>query len=229
MKKYEFIQRYSYGNDWSGELINIPDSARFYNVDNLSKDYQEWYVLIHINDFNKDYMGNGCCQVTQYVLFDYVIIHLKNITPVGMWDDMGEKTFKETFSDMFNEWYVYEYKQPMYTYKNGTFTEVEKEVLLGVSRIKGIMSDCKVNTTTVFIRDRFRDSESFGIIQSEYDFYDMDKLSDDEEDFFDSDFKKELLEKNQYRVSTAGSRYLLITKDSTLYEKLFNEIKDKLF
>ena len=51
--------------------------------------------MIPIKDFNADYEGCGCCQVSYFVLMDYVIIHLKNITPVGMWYDIGEYAFNE--------------------------------------------------------------------------------------------------------------------------------------
>lgn len=231
MENYKFIQRYLYGDDWDGEIINIPDSALFYNVYNISETQQEWYVMIPINDFNADYAGCGCCQVSHSVIMDYVVIHLKNITPVGMWYDIGEYAFKETFEDKFKEWYVYEYKQAMYNYTNGEFVEVESEVLLGASRLKELVDDCQVNATTVYVNDRYslNGSNKFGIIQSDYDLYDLDKLIDDEEDLLDDDYRKELLERNQYRVSLAGDRYILITKDSSLYEKVFNEVKDKLY
>ena len=228
MKNYKFIQRYLYGDDWGGELINIPDSALFYNISSLTDKQQEWYIIIPINDFNEDYMGEGCAQVTHYVLSEYVIIHLNNITPEGVWNDIGESEFNNTFGDKLKEWYVYEYKQPMYVLKDNKFVEVEKEVLLAVSRLKGLISGCKVNTTTVYINDIYTPNETFGIIQSNYELYNIEKLIDEEEDFND-ELKKILLEKNQYRVSTAGNRYLLITKDPSLYEKLFNEVKEKLY
>ena len=229
MENYKFIQRYRYGDDWDGEIVNIPDSALFYNVYNISDTQQEWYVMIPIKDFNADYEGCGCCQVSYFVLMDYVIIHLKNITPVGMWYDIGEYAFNETFEDKFKEWYVYEYKQAMYNYVDGEFVEVESEVLLGASRIKELIDDCRVNTTTVYINNRYTLGENLGIIQSQYDIYDLDKLVDDEEDLLDEEFRKELIERTQYKVSIEGDRYLLITKDSSLYEKIFNEVKDKLY
>ena len=229
MENYKFIQRYRYGDDWDGEIVNIPDSALFYNVYNISDTQQEWYVMIPIKDFNADYEGCGCCQVSYFVLMDYVIIHLKNITPVGMWYDIGEYAFNETFEDKFKEWYVYEYKQAMYNYVDGEFVEVESEVLLGASRIKELIDDCRVNTTTVYINNRYTLGENLGIIQSQYDIYDLDKLVDDEEDLLDEEFRKELIERTQYKVSIEGDRYLLITKDSSLYEKLFNEVKEKLY
>ena len=228
MNNFKFIQIYLYGDNWGGELINIPDSALFYNVSNLTDKQQEWYIIIPINDFNEDYMGEGCAQVTHYVLSEYVIIHLNNITPEGVWNDIGESEFNNTFGDKLKEWYVYEYKQPMYVLKDNKFVEVEKEVLLAVSRLKGLISGCKVNTTTVYINDIYTPNETFGIIQSNYELYNIEKLIDEEEDFND-ELKKILLEKNQYRVSTAGNRYLLITKDPSLYEKLFNEVKEKLY
>ena len=229
MENYKFIQRYRYGDDWDGEIVNIPDSALFYNVYNISDTQQEWYIMIPIKDFNADYEGCGCCQVSYFVLMDYVIIHLKNITPVGMWYDIGEYAFNETFEDKFKEWYVYEYKQAMYNYVDGEFVEVESEVLLGASRIKELIDDCRVNTTTVYINNRYTLGENLGIIQSQYDIYDLDKLVDDEEDLLDGEFRKELIERTQYKVSIEGDRYLLITKDSSLYEKIFNEVKDKLY
>lgn len=229
MGNYKFIQRYRYGNDWDGEIVNIPDSALFYNVYNETETCQEWYVMIPIKDFNVDYEGCGCCQVSYFVLMDYVIIHLKNITPVGMWYDIGEYVFNETFEDKFKEWYVYEYKQAMYNYIDNEFVEVESEVLLSASRIKELIDDCRVNTTTVYVNDRYTSRETLGIIQSHYDIYDLDKLVDDEDDLLDDEFRKELIERTQYKVSIDGDRYLLITKDSSLYEKLFNEVKDKLY
>jgi hypothetical protein len=54
-------------------------------------------------------------------------------------------------------------------------------------------------------------------------------LVDDEDDLLDDEFRKELIERTQYKVSIEGDRYLLITKDSSLYEKLFNEVKEKLY
>lgn len=228
MKNYNFIQRYLYGDDWGGELINIPDSALFYNISSFTDKQQEWYIIIPINDFNEDYMGEGCAQVTHYVLSEYVIIHLNNITPEGVWNDIGESEFNNTFGDKLKEWYVYEYKQPMYNFLNDKFVEVEKEVLLAVSRLKGLTCDCKVNTTTVYINDRYTLNESLGIIQSNYELYNIEKFVDEEEDFND-ELKKILLEKNQYRVSTSGNRYLLITKDPSMYEKLFNEVKNELY
>lgn len=229
MENYKFIQRYLYGADWDGEIVNIPDSALFYNVYNISETQQEWYIMIPIKDFNADYEGCGCCQVAYFVLMDYVIIHLKNITPVGMWYDIGEYAFNETFEDKFKEWYVYEYKQAMYNYVDNEFVEVESEVLLGASRIKELIDDCRVNTTTVYVNDRYTSKETLGIIQSQYDIYDLDKLVDDEDDLLDEGFRKELIERTQYKVSIEGDRYLLITKDSSLYEKLFNEVKEKLY
>lgn len=229
MENYKFIQRYRYGDDWDGEIVNIPDSALFYNVYNISDTQQEWYVMIPIKDFNADYEGCGCCQVSYFVLMDYVIIHLKNITPLGMWYDIGEYAFNETFEDKFKEWYIYEYKQAMYNYVDGEFVEVESEVLLGASRIKELIDDCRVNTTTVYVNNRYTLGENLGIIQSQYDIYDLDKLVDDEEDLLDEEFRKELIERTQYKVSIEGDRYLLITKDSSLYEKLFNEVKEKLY
>lgn len=229
MENYKFIQRYRYGNDWDGEIVNIPDSALFYNVYNETETFQEWYVMIPIKDFNADYEGCGCCQVSYFVLMDYVIIHLKNITPVGMWYNIGEYAFNETFEDKFKEWHVYEYKQAMYNYIDNKFVEVESEVLLGASRIKELINDCRVNTTTVYVNDRYTSRETLGIIQSHYEIYDLDKLVDDEDDLFDDEFRKELIERTQYKVSIDGDRYLLITKDSSLYEKLFNEVKDKLY
>ena len=228
MKKYKFIQRYLYGDDWSGEIINIPDSALFYNVSNFTEKQQEWYIIIPINDFNAEYTGEGCCQVTHFVLSDYVIIYLNNITPEGIWNDIGESEFNNTFNDKFKEWYVYEYKQPMYVLKDNKFVEVEKEVLLSVSRLKQLISECKVNTTTVYIKDIYTLNETFGIIQSNYELYNIEKMVDEEEDFND-ELKKTLLEKNQYRVSTEENHYLLITKDPSMYEKLFNEVKNKLY
>lgn len=228
MENYKFIQRYCYGDDWDGEIVNIPDSALFYNVYNISESQQEWYVMIPIKDFNADFAGCGCCQVSYFVLMDYVIIHLKNITPVGMWYDIGEYAFNETFEDKFKEWYVYEYKQAMYNYVDGEFVEVESEVLLGASRIKELIDDCRVNTTTVYVNNRYTLGENLGIIQSQYGIYDLDKLVD-EEDLLDEEFRKELIERTQYKVSIEGDRYLLITKDSSLYEKIFNEVKDKLY
>ena len=229
MENYKFIQRYRYGNDWDGEIVNIPDSALFYNVDNETETCQEWYVMIPIKDFNDNYEGCGCCQVSYFVLMDYVIIHLKNITPVGMWYDIGEYAFNETFEDKFKEWYVYEYKQAMYNYVDNEFVEVESEVLLGASRIKELVNDCRVKTTTVYVNDRYIPKETLGIIQSYYDVYDLDKLVDDEDDLLDDEFRKKLIERTQYKVSIEGDRYLLITKDSSLYEKLFKEVKDKLY
>lgn len=229
MENYKFIQRYRYGDDWDGEIVNIPDSALFYNVYNISDTQQEWYIMIPIKDFNADYEGCGCCQVSYFVLMDYVIIHLKNITPVGMWYDIGEYAFNETFEDKFKEWYIYEYKQAMYNYVDGEFVEVESEVLLGASRIKELIDDCRVNTTTVYINNRYTLGQNLGIIQAQYDIYDIDKLVDDEDDLLDEEFRKELIERTQYKVSIEGDRYLLITKDSSLYEKIFNEVKDKLY
>ena len=85
--------------------------------------------------------------------------------------------------------------------------------------------NCRVNTTTVYIND----NETFGIIQSTQDLYDIDKLIDDEDDLSDNEFKKELLERNEYKVSIRNGRYILITKDSSVYENIFNEVKDKLY
>ena len=51
----------------------------------------------------------------------------------------------------------------------------------------------------------------------------------DEDDLLDDEFRNELIERTQYKVSIEGDRYLLITKDSSLYEKLFNEVKEKLY
>ena len=147
-----------------------------------------------------------------------------------MWYDIGEYVFNETFEDKFKEWYVYEYKQAMYNYIDNEFVEVESEVLLGASRIKELINDCRVNTTTVYDKDRYNTSiETLGIIQSHYDIYELDKLIDDEDDLLDDEFRKELIERTQYKVSIEGDRYLLITKDSSLYEKIFNEVKDKLY
>lgn len=225
MNNFKFIQIYLYGDNWDGELINIPDSALFYNVDYYIENQQEWYILIPINDFNEKYEGKGCCQVTHYIFSDYVIIHLKNIIPVGVWNNIDDNTFNEIFGSKFKEWYIYEYKQAQYVLRGNDFVKVEDEVLLNASRVKGLRDNCRVNTTTVYIND----NETFGIIQSTQDLYDIDKLIDDEDNLSDDEFKKELLERNEYKVSIRNGRYILITKDSSVYENIFNEIKNKLY
>ena len=163
MNNFKFIQIYLYGDNWDGELINIPDSALFYNVDYYIENQQEWYI--------------------------------------------------------------YEYKQAQYVLRENDFVKVEDEVLLNASRVKGLRDNCRVNTTTVYIND----NETFGIIQSTQDLYDIDKLIDDEYNLSDDEFKKELLERNEYKVSIRNGRYILITKDSSVYENTFNEIKNKLY
>lgn len=233
---YKFTQIYLYGDNWDGEIVNIPDNAVFYNISSLTPKQQEWYVLIPLDDNNiyesdsddeeldnrEDYQGDGCAQVITYYLCGYAIIHLQNITPIGEWNNIGEDKFRELFDNIFNEYYVYEYSQAQFKttinenceniLEYMTFEKIEDEQLLSANRMKTLEEDGYMLVTSVNLKDKITKNDMFGITPGNY------SLSDLEEAF--------LKDSISYII---GDRKLVISKDSKIYDETFKLVSEKLY
>lgn len=229
MKTYKFIQIYNYGDNWNGELINIPESAIFYNVDKTEYS-QEWYIIIPLKDFNDNYKGKGCVQVNHYILFNYAIIHLKNINPIDKWNDIGEEKYHEMFDDIINKWYIYTYDTAKYKLTDDITKPLEKisdEVLISVGRIKNLIYEGKVNTTTVYIKNYFDNNiNNYSITQQDYDLGSIEYYTDEENENTITEIDE--YEGEEFNLSDYKKK-LIITKNPTLYNKYFKEAAENLF
>lgn len=211
--EYNFRQCYLYGDDWDGKLINIPDSAVFYNYYNLSEKQQEWYVMIPEKDFNEEWEGNGCCQVHDYDFFDWKIIHLRNIKPLEEWPNVGTKKFEELFNDFFGNCYMEEYTPGKYevvswdALSDGTidFKTIEEPRICAVHRFKGIDEDACLKVTRVVCYNILTKREEYAVIESTVQLYDI------QEGAYDCFHLKKKL-----------------TKSCLTYERVFNDVVNHL-
>lgn len=160
-KNYVFQQLYNYGENWDGELINIPDNAIFYNI------IDTWYIIIpnykkkeqledepDIEDYGSEYLGTGCAQVTCYLIDNYLFITLKNIIPDD-WNSIDDNELLIRMNDFFKQKYVSCYKRAKYVLNHDKlindnlnnidvsdlFDKVENEELRDVYKIIGLYDD----------------------------------------------------------------------------------------
>lgn len=214
MKIYKFFQQYNWGPGWNGE-INIPDSAVFYNIRPDEK-FQEWYILIPLNDFNPDIIdkGFGCVQVQYYQLMDYIIVHLNGIV-ADNWPDVEKESFDSLFSKLFSKIYVYQYKKALY-YVNYNVTGLldtvrtelaSPETLLTCYRIKSLYSNAEVQCTRVNLKERYNLNDECFVDTCEL------RLCD--------------IEPDQMGVFEKHIKYI-VSKDPKLYEQSWDIVIKKL-
>ena len=216
MKTYKFFQQYNWGPGWNGE-IELPNSAIFYNI-NPNKKFQEWYVLIPVNDFNHNTIdkGVGCIQVQYYQLMDYIIVHLNNIT-ADNWPDVGKESFDSLFDKLFSNIYVYKYKKALYHVNiNNDATELSNivhtelaspETLLTCYRSKSLCSDAEIQCTRVNLKGRYDLNDDYFIDTCELRLCD---IQPDQIDIFEKHIK------------------YVVSKDPTSYEKSWDTVIKKL-
>lgn len=208
MVTYNFRQVYFYGDDWDGELINIPESAIFYRYYVISETQEEWYIVIPKDDF-VDYEGKGCVQVRDYDFLEYKIIHLHDIKPYGEWPDVGDVGFYERMGDFFKTCYVYESIPEQYRLIDNFDFEFEKVTdpqLCATYRVKGLSGDGELSCTGVILYDPIYKKAEYAIVETEL------RLCDIQEGAYDPlHLKRE------------------VTHSCLKYEKAFNQVTEKLF
>lgn len=206
MANYRFRQVYFYGDDWDGELFNIPESAIFYRYYVISETQEEWYIVIPQKDF-VDYEGKGCVQVHDYDFLEYKIIYLHDIKPYGEWPDVGDVGFYERMGDFFKTCYVYESIPEQYKLiDNFEFEKVTDPQLCATYRVKGLSGDGELSCTRVILYDPIYKKAEYAIVETEI------RLCDIQEGTYDPlHLKKE------------------VTHSCLKYENSFNEAVEKLF
>lgn len=206
MANYRFRQVYFYGDDWDGELINIPESAIFYRYYVISETQEEWYIVIPKDDF-VDYEGKGCVQVHDYDFLEYKIIYLHDIKPYGEWPDVGDVGFYERMGDFFKTCYVYESIPAQHILTdNFEFKKVTDPQLCATYRVNGLSCDGELSCTRVTVYDPLYKKTEYAIVETEL------RLCDIQEDVYDPlHLKKE------------------VTHSCLKYENSFNEAVEKLF
>ena len=171
-KNYVFQQLYNYGENWDGELINIPDNAIFY------KDVDTWYVIISnyqkkvqledepdIEEYGSEYLGTGCAQVMCYLIDNYLFITLKNIVP-NDWKSIDNNELLIRMNDFFKQKYVSRYKRAKYVLNHDKlindnidvsdlFDKVENEELTDVYKIINLYDDDNFIVIRVTIYDDY--------------------------------------------------------------------------
>lgn len=206
MANYKFRQAYFYGDDWDGELINIPESAIFYRYYTVSEAQEEWYIVIP-KDVFVDYEGEGCIQVHDYDFLEYKIIYLHDIKPYGEWPDVGDVGFYERMGDFFKTCYIYEFipEQHILT-DNFEFKKITDPQLCATYRVKGLSGDGELSCTRVTVYDPLYKKTEYAIVETEL------RLCDIQEDVYDPlHLQKE------------------VTHSCLKYENSFNEAVEKLF
>lgn len=201
-KNYVFQQLYNYGENWDGELINIPDNAIFY------KDLDTWYVIIpnyqkkvqledepDIEEYGSEYLGTGCAQVMCYLIDNYLFITLKNIIP-NDWNSIDNNELLIRMNDFFKQKYVLRYKRAKYVlnhdklnnnYLNNIdvsdlFDKVENEELTDVYKIINLYDD----DNFIVIRVTICNDYDAMITTSHLS---MNRISEDLVDFESEDYK----------------------------------------
>lgn len=128
---YNFKQKTFFGEILDAELVNIPDNAIFYKINESN-----WYVIIpDCKENTMDFRSKNCFAVHTYMIFGYAFISLKNIISEG-WEDN-----KKLLDDFFKDKYILRYK------KSDPNKPIE------AFRIKGLALNDSVSTTRVFAND----------------------------------------------------------------------------
>lgn len=222
MMDYRFRQAYAWGDDWDGELRNIPENAVFYKICAISERQEEWYIMIPQDavedryEWSTEYDGVGCAQVQYYNLLEYRIIHLNNIKPYGEWPDVGEEKFNDLFGDFFRSIYVIERTQAKYEWDTNSvsdnideiinYREVEPSRIVAVHRLSKLSNEGGFESTRAVVYDALYKQDVYGLLSVHY------PISDLQGDFYDPlKLKRE------------------VTHSCLEYEKAFNEVTEKLF
>lgn len=138
---YNFKQKTFSGEIVDAEIINIPDNAIFYKVNE-----NNWYVIIpDCKEKNLHFRGKNCFAVHTYIIFGYVFISLKNII-AERWEDNGK-----LLNDFFKDKYILRYKKS------------DPHKLIEAFRIKGLALNDSVFTTRVFVNDVFSVIDTFNM------------------------------------------------------------------
>lgn len=222
MRDFSFRQAYAWGDDWDGELRNIPENAVFYRIGSISERQEEWYIMIpqdvveDRDEWSKEYDGVGCAQVGYYNLLEYRVIHLNNIKPYGVWPDVGEEKFNDLFGDFFRSIYIIERTQAKYEWDTNSvsdnideiinYREVEPSRIAAVHRLSKLSNEGEFECTRAVIFDALYKKETYGILETYY------PISELQGQFYDPlKLKRE------------------VTHSCLEYEKAFNEVTEKLF
>lgn len=186
-----FRQASLYGGDWDAELVNIPESAIVFKYDIINERQQQWYIVVPSKDLELSedredicIFGHGCTSVHLYDLFDYTIIHLNNIMPLGEWPDVGNTRFEEFFSDTFKDCYIYVHTQDKYEIVDidalsVDFKKIEEGKLISALKINALSGDASLTCTRVNINDPLKKQPDFYIDKTEICLYTLDPNAHD--------------------------------------------------
>lgn len=184
MADYRFRQAYAYGDDWDGELKNIPENATFYRCNQINEKQEEWYIVMYDKehnikknddfDWSEKFRGDGCAQVRFYNLLELRIIHLHDIKPYGEWPDVGEELFAEIYDDFFRNTYVTERTSGRYEVEDLSklnlilddsipFKVIEEPRVASCYRLRRLTSFGEVECTAVTLYNPISRTELYGI------------------------------------------------------------------
>lgn len=184
MADYRFRQAYAYGDDWDGELKNIPENATFYRCNQINERQEEWYIVMYDKDYatempddfdwSEKFEGDGCAHVSFYNLLELRIIHLYDIKPYGEWPDVGEEMFAEMYDDFFRNTYVTERTSGRYEVEDLSklnsilddpipFKVIEEPRVASCYRLRRLTSFGEVECTAVTLYNPISRTELYGI------------------------------------------------------------------
>jgi hypothetical protein len=212
MANYSFIQRYRWGEDWNGEVVDIPEDAIFYNVENISLNQQEWYIIIpnkskYIMDLDEEedienlFQGEGCIQVTTYELLDYIILHLANIVPIGEWKSVSQDVISNLFKDKIyiNEYQRAQYKINFNNIGEDVFIKIKDEELLSSSKVVFLSFNGDIAVKKISLKNIFTENDDTEMVKTYYRLCDLN-------------------------LNISDKIRFEITSDSTIYNESLNKV-----
>lgn len=217
---YKFRQAYRFGDDWDGELLNVPDSAVFLKYYVINERQQEWYIMVPHAENCGNYSGKGCVQVRVFHLLEYDIVHLSNIKPYGTWPDVGIEEFEKQFSDFFRSCFIYTFTQPQYEFDDIEFLQFVKEEIEEVPKVKIVRDRQLVEASRILM---LTDDASVEVSQTT---------------LYNVVYKKPYYSSCKTKVRLCDIETQLynpmkvdieVSHDETLYVNAFKEVSNKLF
>lgn len=195
---YVFEQMYQWGENWNGELTNIPDNTIIKQISEY-----EWYVVIpNDNEEYGHYLGKGCAQVMSHKVFGWLFIHLNNI--VCDWEEKNLELLEPFFKDK----YALKLSRELYKYKESEidkaikennvdvlFEKVQDEYLIECFKLIGLSSDSSFNTVRVYTRGNYSLIDNFDLKMLYIDYCDEDDV--DIATLFEKDYEYVLTENSK--------------------------------
>ena len=223
---YTFEQTYSWGHNWDGNIIGIPDDSVFYRmnvyINSCDESIDEWYIFVKKEDFDiNNTLDKGCCQVGYYLFEEWVILHLNGIIVKGdNWKSASNEELESFLQKNFNDLYVYEYKQSEWVEKENVkddipfidrFVKVADERLIACYKITGLAADSKFYYTEVRIKDKYNGTdEDVRVIKNA---------------LIEMYYIEENWDEDEYVMNqSANGNKLVVSKDKKLFNDTLNEV-----